>query len=186
MFKRDIRAAPVFTEPLKSISRFFPRISMPSEAARLLFARQNNNPGEVMTKVLDDIRPHVRFKLFALWTSVTLCYLYADYFGLYVPGVLQSILDGQMGPLGETTQGVLVGTGILLLIPCVMPFLSLILPPKLSRITNIVFGVIYTVVILITIPGAWYFYQMYCVVEALLTALVVWYAWTWPTATTEG
>ena len=32
------------------------------------------------------------------------CYVYADYFGLYKPHVLQGMLEGQMGPLGATTQ----------------------------------------------------------------------------------
>ena len=64
--------------------------------------------------VLDDIRIHVKMKLSALWVSVMLCYIYGDYFGLYEPGKLQGMLEGKMGPLGPTTQGVLLGTAILL------------------------------------------------------------------------
>jgi len=37
---------------------------------------------------LDDIKIHVKVKLSALWASVVLCYIYGDYFGLYVPGIL--------------------------------------------------------------------------------------------------
>jgi len=130
--------------------------------------------------VLDDIRIHVKMKLSALWVSVMLCYIYGDYFGLYEPGKLQGMLEGKMGPLGPTTQGVLLGTAILMAIPAVMVFLSLVLRAKLNRWVNIILGVIFTVIMLITMPGAWAFYIFLGVVEVVLTALIVWYAWNWP------
>src|SRR5262245_42853370 len=82
---------------------------------------------------LDDIRIHVRIKIAALWASVMFCYIYADYFGLYVPGRLQGMLQGRMGPLGTTTQGVLLATSLVMAIPSVMIFLTLALPPRPSR-----------------------------------------------------
>ena len=33
----------------------------------------------------------VRLKLAALWTSAMFCYLYADYFGLFIPGTLEGM-----------------------------------------------------------------------------------------------
>ena len=130
--------------------------------------------------VLDDIKIHVKVKISALWVSLMLCYIYGDYFGLYEPGTLQSMLDGKMGPLGPTTQGVLLGTSVLMAIPAVMVFLSLALRPNPNRWMNIIFGVIYTVIMLITMPGAWAFYIFLGVVEVVLSALIVWYAWNWP------
>ena len=131
-------------------------------------------------KVLDDIKIHVKVKILALWVSLMLSYIYGDYFGLYKPGTLQSMLDGQMGPLGPTTQGVLLGTSVLMVIPAVMVFLSLALRPNPNRWMNIIFGAIYTVIMLITMPGAWAFYIFLGVVEVVLSALIVWYAWNWP------
>ena len=128
---------------------------------------------------LDDIKVHVRLKLSALWTSVMFCYIYADYFGLYVPGKLQGMLAGKMAPLGQVTQGVLVGTSVMLAIPAVMIFLSLALKPGLSRWLNIVFGALYTAIILITMWD-WAFYIFYGIIEVVLTSLVVWYALKWP------
>ena len=122
----------------------------------------------------------VKLKLSALWASVMFCYIYGDYFGLYVPGTLKSMLDGKMGPLGPTTQGVLLGTTALMVIPSLMPLLSLMLRPSLNRIVNIVLGIVYSIVMLVSLPGAWRFYQAIGVVEILLTGLVVWHAWTWP------
>lgn len=128
---------------------------------------------------LDDIKIHVKVKLSALWASVMFCYIYADYFGLYVPGSLQRILAGKMGPLGPVTQLVLLGTSAMLAIPSVMIFLSLMLKPNVNRWLNMVFGVLYTVIILMTM-WSWAFYILYGMIEISLTGLVVWYAWSWP------
>ena len=135
--------------------------------------------GKKRGTALDDIKVHVRLKLSALWTSVMFCYIYADYFGLYVPGKLQGMLAGKMAPLGQVTQGVLVGTSVMLAIPAVMIFLSLALKPGLSRWLNIVFGALYTAIILITMWD-WAFYIFYGIIEVVLTSLVVWYALKWP------
>jgi hypothetical protein len=132
------------------------------------------------TTDLEDSNVPVKFKLSALWTSVMFCYIYADYFALYKPGALQSMIAGKMGPLGPTTQSVLVGTSALMTIPSVMIFLSLALKPSVSRWLNIVFGGLYTVVIVITASGDWLFVKMYGAIEVVLTGLIVWYAWKWP------
>jgi hypothetical protein len=128
---------------------------------------------------LDDLKVHVKLKLSALWAAVMFCYIYGDYFGLYVPGQLKGMLDGH-GPIGPTTQGSLVITSVLLAIPGVMVFLSVVLPPKLNRWLNILLGAFYTLVVLVTIPGSWTFYIVLSVLEMLLTAMVVGYAWRWP------
>jgi hypothetical protein len=129
---------------------------------------------------LDDIKIHVKFKLSALWRSVMFCYIYGDYFGLYQPGKLRGMLEGRMVPLGPATQGVLLGTSILMAIPSVMVFLSLALKPALNRWLNIILGVIFTLIMLITMPGSWAFYMFLGIVEVVLTASIVRYAWSWP------
>ena len=84
-----------------------------------------------------------------------------------------------MAPLGAVTQGVLVGTSAMMAIPSVMIFLSVALKPNVNRWLNIIFGSLFTVIILITMWG-WAFYVFYGVIEITLTSLVVWYAWNWP------
>jgi hypothetical protein len=64
-------------------------------------------------------------------------------------------------------------------IPSLMVFLSLALKPGLSRWLNIVFGALYTAIIMITMWD-WMFYRFFGVIEITLTALVVGYAWRWP------
>ena len=111
--------------------------------------------------MLEDPRVNVRIKLSALWASVVLCYIYCDYFELYRPGKLSGMLQGNIGPLGPVTQGKLLGTAILLAVPSVMVFLSLVLPPRVDRWVNILLGTIYTLMMLLIAisPGAWTFYR---------------------------
>lgn len=105
--------------------------------------------------VFDDIKIHVKFKLSALWAAVMFCYIYGDIFRLFQLGELQEMLDGKMWSL-PVTQGILVGTSIIVAIPSVMVFLSLTLRPSLNRWVNILFGVFYTGLMLFTMtsPGA--------------------------------
>jgi Family of unknown function (DUF6326) len=132
----------------------------------------------------EDIKVHVRFKLFALWCSVMFFYVYGDYFELYQPGKLQEIIAGRM-PFGPISQGALLGMSAVMIIPSLMPFLSLVLPAGLNRWLNIVFGAIYSVIMILVIRGGWHYYVVYGLIEIALTVLIVWYAWTWPKQSTR-
>lgn len=129
--------------------------------------------------VFEDIKVHVRFKLFALWSSVMFFYIYGDYFELYQPGKLQGMIAGNM-PLGPVSQGILLGISAVMIVPSLMPFLSLVLPAGVNRVVNIVFGTIYAAIMILAIRGGWHFYVVFGLIEITLTILVVWYAWTWP------
>src|SRR5262245_45860399 len=108
-----------------------------------------------MSTTLQDQPVSTRIKLSSVWCSVTLCYIYCDYFELYQPGKLASMLDGKFGPLGPTTQSVLLGASVLLLVPSLMVFLSIVMPVRLCRVLNIVLGILYSLVMLAVLPGAW-------------------------------
>ncbi|MBN8480028.1 MAG: hypothetical protein J0L88_00380 [Xanthomonadales bacterium] len=129
---------------------------------------------------LEEIKVHVRAKLAALWTSLMFCFVYGDYFELYVPGKLESMLDGRMGPLGPVTEGVLVGTSILLAVPGLMIALSLLLPAALCRWTNLVLAVAYAAIMALAAQGAWNFYVLMAAIEIVLCACIVAHAWRWP------
>ncbi len=135
---------------------------------------------------LEDVPVPTRYKLSAMWASVMFCYIYVDYFELFVPGKLQEMLNGRMGPLGPVTQGVLLGTGIMMALPSLMIFLSLTLRATATRWLNIVMGAIYTAIMLAVVSGSgWVFYVSIGLVEAALTALILWTAWKWPKAGTK-
>ena len=123
-----------------------------------------------------------RLKLSALWASLTFCYLYGDYFGLYRPGKLQHMLDGA-GPMGPSSQGSLLFVALLLAVPGLMVFLSLALPARFVRWLNIGLALFYALFVALTLPGAWWFYLAYSGIEILLCLLIVRMAWAWPRVT---
>jgi hypothetical protein len=127
----------------------------------------------------EDIRVNVKLRLFALWSSVMFFYIYGDYFQLYQPGQLQDMIAGRTA-FGPISQTFLLGISAVMVIPSLMPFLSLALPAGVNRWVNIVSGTLYTVIMILAIRGGWHFYIIYGLIEILLTALIVWHAWTWP------
>ena len=82
--------------------------------------------------------------------------------------------------LGGVTQGVLLGMAAVMAVPSLMVFLSLVLPPRVNRWVNIVAGTAYTAIMIAAMKGGWHFYIFLGLIEITLTALIVWYAWTWP------
>jgi Family of unknown function (DUF6326) len=133
------------------------------------------------TNRLEDFKINVKIKLSALWTGVTLCYLYGDYFELYVPNKVQGLVNG-MNLLDSPMK--LFAASILLAIPASMVFLSIILKPSINRVLNIVFGLFFTAIMLliaVTSLTPWRtFYVFLALVESGITSAIVWYAWKWP------
>ena len=127
----------------------------------------------------EDVKIPVKMKLSALWAALMFIYIYADILQQFMPGKLEKAMEGFMGPF-PVSQGALLLASILMMIPAVMVFLSLTLRPKLNRWVNIIFGVLYTVVNINNFIGeTWAFYLFFCIVEVVLTLLIVGYAWKW-------
>lgn len=129
---------------------------------------------------LDDPKINVKLRLSALWASLMFCYVYGDYFGLYVPGKLSGMLAGRMAPLGAVTPNVLLGTSAMMAVPALMVCLALLLPAAISRWINGLLGLAYAAILLMTMPGAWSFYVFFGVIEIALSLTIVWTAWRWP------
>jgi hypothetical protein len=130
---------------------------------------------------LENLKINVKIKLALLWTSVMFCYIYEDYFELYVPKRIEGIISGE-SLLNTPTK--LFGASFVLIIPALMIALSILLQPKISRILNLLFGTLYTALMLwiaIHYSDQWLrFAMVFAIVESLITALIVWYAWKWP------
>jgi uncharacterized protein DUF6326 len=129
---------------------------------------------------LDDPKINVKLKLAALWASLMFCYIYGDYFGLYVPGKLAGMLAGRMDPLGTVSKGVLLGTSAMMAVPALMVCLSLLLRPVAARWANVALGLVYAAIMLMTMPGAWTFYLFFGVIEVVISLAIAWTAWRWP------
>ncbi len=141
----------------------------------------NNESGAPsIARQLTDVRIPVRLKLAALWASVLFLYSYGDYFELYAPGKLQAMLAGRMA-LGAVSQAGLLGMAALMALPSLLLALTLLLPARLTRWLNFGLGVLYTGIMLLAIQGSWPFYQFYGGLEMVLTGLISWLAWSWPT-----
>jgi hypothetical protein len=134
---------------------------------------------EVAAAKPDTLPVPVRYKLAALWTSTMFCFVYGDYFELYVPGKLEDMIDGQMA-VGPVTQGLLDGTAVVMVIPSLMIALSVLLPAVVCRFLNVGAGLLYAVIMSIILLGRpWVFYSLFAVTEIILTLAVAWHAWRW-------
>ena len=131
--------------------------------------------------MLENPKVNIKIKLAALWASATFCYLYGDYFELYTPDKVNSLITGDNNLDSPT---ILLIASIILAIPSVMVAASIFLKPKINRILNILFGTLFTlmrVFIGIISTNEWYlFYVFLAFLESIITALIVWYAWKWP------
>jgi hypothetical protein len=136
---------------------------------------------------LEDVPVNIKLKLSALWIAATLCYAYADILAFYQPGVLDAAAAGKMGPLGDVTQGILAGVAAFMAIPAIMAALCLTLSPGANRWFNIVAGVVYTLVIVLTgWTATYWYYRIFGAVEIVLTVSVIWLAWRWPRTSARG
>jgi len=131
---------------------------------------------------LDDQPMPVRAKLAATWTSFVFLYAYVDILNFFTPGVVEDILDGRVFEF-DLSQTFSTAALTLVSIPILMIVLSMTLPARANRITNLVVASLYVPVTVFNIVGAsWlYFYGLGIALELILLALIVRYAWTWPT-----
>lgn len=129
----------------------------------------------------EDVKINVKIKLSALWAAVMLCFTYCDILQFYLPSMLDEVIQGNMGFMGPVTQVKMLGGAIMMSIPSVMVFLSLVLKPKVNRLINIIFGILFTLIMIVTMfMGAWVYYMYFGTIEIILTILIVWYALKWP------
>lgn len=121
-------------------------------------------------------------KLAALWTSMMFCFVYGDYLGLYVPGVLDGIRSANT-PLGETTPALLLAFALSMAIPALMIAASVFLRPGPNRWLNLIVGSLYLLIILSTLftTGLWsLFYLFLGILEGIIALTVIYKAWKWP------
>lgn len=117
--------------------------------------------------------------LSTLWIFVTLNYLYCDVLSLMSAELLNALLTGEVGGINmnETT---LLLAAVLMEIPIALVLLSRVLKYKANRWTNIIAGLIKTIVMIGTLlMGTSYHYIFFATIEIATTIFIVWYAWTW-------
>lgn len=139
-----------------------------------------------MAAQLEDFKINIRIKLSALWTSVMFCYIYGDYFELYVPKKVEGLLNGQN--MLDSPMKLFLAT-LILTIPALMIFLSLILSPVLTKWLNIGLGLflaLFTLLVGISSLSEWrIFYVFLSFLESILTVIIVIKAWGWTKLKTQ-
>ena len=81
---------------------------------------------------------------------------------------------------GPVTQGSLFGLAALMAVPCLMGCASLLFPARVSRWLNIFWGIVCTVVQIMTQWGSWNYYMFFGLIDDFLTVYIIFLAWTWP------
>lgn len=131
-------------------------------------------------KSFEDIKVSLNLKLATLWTSFMFLYIYVDYFHLYMPGTLEDLLADKVFVF-DISQGFLLLALVSVTIPAMMIFLSVVLPAKANRLTNIIVAALYIPYTLFNLAGeAWMHMVFGAVVEVVLLGLIICYAWKWP------
>ena len=138
--------------------------------------------GRTTTQPYRDAPVDVRIVLAALWTAMLFVYAYVDIFAFFREDVLRSALDGKVASLDlSVNQAFLTATLIYVLVPALMVVLSLLLVPRVARMSNIVISAVYLVTVVVSCIGeTWAYYLIGSAVEVVLLAVIARTAWRWP------
>ena len=135
---------------------------------------------------LEDRRMPVQAKLAAAWTSLMFLVIYIDYFHLYKPGAIDEIRGGRIFEF-DISPTLLTIFVVVMAIPALMMMLSMTLPARVNRATNLVVASLYIPVMVFNAVGeSWdyaFFYGLSIGLEVLLLAFILRSAWTWPRRT---
>lgn len=135
------------------------------------------------SNLLDDPPIPVRAKIAAAWTSFMFLYVYVDILNFYKPGVVDGILNGLVWRF-DISSTLLTIFLVSVSIPALMVVLSMTLPARVNRATNLVVASLLIPYSIFNAAGATWewaaFYGISIGIEVLLLAFILRSAWTWP------
>lgn len=138
------------------------------------------NAQNTQQHALEEIKVSLKLKLAALWTSFMFLYIYVDYFHLYMPGSLENMIAGKMWEFSVTPAILLAGLASVT-IPALMIVLSVGLPARINRWTNIILATVFIPYSLFNLAGeAWPHMLFGAAIEVVLLLLIIRSAWKWP------
>lgn len=112
--------------------------------------------------------------LSATWVVVTLIYLYGDVLRICSGDLAKSMANMSFN------QGTWLGIAILMLMPILMVFLTLVLPQPVSRWANIIVAVFFFLFNLLGLPTYPSIYDKFLLAVSLVfNGVTIWYAWKW-------
>ena len=123
-----------------------------------------------------------KIKISVLWFFYTMAFLAVMMLGIMEPGVLSQFLaTGEIG--GFEIRQLLLFFAVMMLIPLVMAFLSLILKGSTNRWINVIMGIIYVgfqffaLVGTLASPSVYGYAVLMETSKVVVPILIVWYAW---------
>jgi hypothetical protein len=128
---------------------------------------------------LQSAEVNVRLKIAALWGSMLFVFAYVDLFSTYRADFRSDLDTGKVSGF-TVDQTFLLGTTAYVVLPSLMVFLALALPPRVDRIANIALSGAYVLTIVAGAIGEWSYYILGSAIEVAQLAAVAYYAWTWP------
>jgi len=139
--------------------------------------------GTTIPNLSEDPPIPVQAKLAAAWTSFMFLVIYIDYFHLYQPGEIDVIRGGDIFAF-EISGTLMTIFFALIAIPTLMVLLSMTLPARVNRATNLVVATLFIPICVFNAAGAswdWAFYYGFTIgVEVLILAFILRSAWVWP------
>ena len=134
------------------------------------------------TQYGDSSRIDTRLRISALWIAVLMIFAYVDLFSLYRPDFRADLERGKVDAF-DIDQTFLFFTTFYIIVPSLMIYLTLVMRPPVNRVVNVVVAAAYALSVVGSAVGEWNYFILGSVVEAILLALVIRHAWTWPRQT---
>ncbi len=116
-------------------------------------------------------------RIAALWI------IYVVNFAAYlILTAFEGMASRQNGAAQVVTDATRVAVAIFFLVPSILAWLSLTLKDMANRWTNFVFGILFSIPIILTVLSSKMstVAQIKSLADFVLSLLIVWYAWKWP------
>lgn len=118
---------------------------------------------------------NIQIKLAALWTCLMLTYLLGDVLRIFSGDFKPGEIMGQ-----RLSQDMWLGVAVVMLIPILMIFLSLILNPPAQRWMHIIVAAFFFLFNVVGLPTYPSMYDKFLIVVGLgFNLITIWYAWSW-------
>ncbi len=122
--------------------------------------------------------PDTRIILSATWVVVTLIFLYGDVLRIFHGGEPAKAMAAM-----NLSQLAWLGIAILMLLPILMVFLTLVLPQPASRWANIILAAFFFLFNLVGLPTYPPLFDKFLLaVSMVFNGVTIWIAWNWSAA----
>jgi hypothetical protein len=126
-------------------------------------------------KILTHGRLRDTYCLIGLWICVALTYLLGDVLRIFTG----DFTPGEIGGV-KVTQAMSMGIAVLMVIPIVMVFLSLVLGYSVNRWANVIIAIFFFGFNFLGIPTYASLFEKFLLgVSLVFNALTIWLAWHW-------